>query len=210
MTKDMLYVYSRDKEASLAEIITEMHKSWSSDRVIGIVYGPRRCRFVTLSECGLVGADGHPIPLDEPFEARLFNEQLELRWLHRQDGIGPAAIISETQRAINNYRCQEGYEVKKVPHSYLLWGESIGELSDEMAVSLSLGWSRLTEARIGHIDVPIYLGCDPGWRVQLRAIEYIAIYEEAVGSDADSANRLERHGNAAVIEERLISLDVCI
>lgn len=212
MTSDKLYVYCRENDCSLADIMTEMRGSWLNQVTIGIVYGPRWCQFVRVADGDLTGAEGKPISLDEPFEVRLFNEQIELRWLHDQSGTGPASIISETPRTIKNYRCEEEIEVKKIANSYLLWGQSLGEFSDESPVNLPPGWSRLTEGRIGHIDVPIYLGSDPGWRVQLHTIEYIATYDESarsVKTDKYSPSYLGRHGNASVIDERLISLDFC-
>lgn len=205
MSIDKLYIHCRDKYGSLAEIIQELRESYRT-RTIGIVYAPGSCQFVVVSDGDLVGAHGIPISLDDAYEVRLFNEQLELRWLHEHDGGGRASIISEMKCTFDNYSCVEQYDVKKVEHSYVLWGESPGELSGNHSETLPSGWSRLSEARIGHIDVPINLGSDPGWRVQLKAIEYIAIYQDTDVTHSDTTNRLERHGNSSVIEDRLISL----
>jgi CRISPR-associated protein (TIGR03984 family) len=56
-----------------------------------------------------------------------------------------------------------------------------------------VGWSRLSEARIGKLDVPL-ANVPQNGRVQLSAIEYLAQTEG------------DENGNVSVVEERLIRL----
>ena len=59
------------------------------------------------------------------------------------------------------------------------------------ATGLASGWSRLIEARIGALEVPLSL--PPGSRARLRVREYFADLGDG-------------HGNVALLEERLLEL----
>ncbi len=154
---------------------------------IALLYCPSKCRFAKLqSDATLIDAQAQAIDLQSVFEARIFNEQCELRWLNRTNGKGQAVIIS-TQKLASclDQDLADWKAIATLDQTYLLWGEKTN-------TQIGDGWTRLATARIGPLDVPIVPFF--GRRVQLKAMEYLA----EVGDD----------GNVAVVEERLVKLEV--
>jgi CRISPR-associated protein (TIGR03984 family) len=127
------------------------------------------------------------------FEARVFNDHAELRWLKQWPNGGRAALIAEEDIS----ECLDDeigtFEVTdSIDQTYLLWGEGAGAKPGE----LRPGWSRLAMARIGVLDVPYPLDTrravsGSGERIHLLAREYLSADE---------------HGNVGVVEERLRKL----
>lgn len=169
------------------------------DGATAIVYTPRACRFAVLRagqgeypELRAPDASGSetPLSLDDVFEARVFNEEAELRWLHEAGARGTAVLLSERQAAdLSGFLNEDGVSViaiDRIEQAYLLWGKARG------AGAGPSGWSRLYEARVGSFWVPLDLA--PDERGRLVTFEYIAAFD---------------HGNAAVAEERLVRLEVC-
>lgn len=116
------------------------------------------------------------------FEARVFSEHTELRWLHEADDRGRAVLLTEDPTAVPD-AFEAGTPVTAIgteAGGYLLWGK---------AVRTSDGWTTLTTERIGSLRVPGEF--DRGDHVELTTREYIA-------RDPD-------HGNAYIAEERLLS-----
>ena len=168
---------------------------------VALLYEPDRCRFATFRDANegqLMDEFGQPIAgqaLSNIFEARIFNSAAELRWLHETNGTGNAVLISEQD--ISSYLAEEPkpecvyekldeLEPVEPPQRYLLWGEGTG-------VSPSNGWQRLTAARIGRLNVPL-INVKQNERVQLVAREYM--------------REVDEYGNVAVVEERLLRLEV--
>lgn len=168
--------------------------------VIGLLFTPGWCGFAQLERASdeikpiLSPRDERRFDLDSVFEARVFNEQVELRWLKQWPNKGRAALTSEDD--ISQYFAEKAgtfTEVDFIDQTYLLWGEGVAAKTSELPAN----WSRLAMARIGTLDVPYPLDVSrsvvsqSGERIQLIAREYL---------DADD------HGNVAVIEERLRKL----
>jgi CRISPR-associated protein (TIGR03984 family) len=127
------------------------------------------------------------------FEARIFGQQAELRWLKQWPNKGRAVLLAEED--VSSYLDDELMPIQSIDiidQTYLLWGEGVPANPRE----LPRNWSRLAMARIGTLDVPYPLDDRPAvsekdQRIHLIAREYVDVDE---------------HGNAAVVEERLMKL----
>ncbi|TYB45553.1 type III-D CRISPR-associated protein Csx19 [Actinomadura chibensis] len=117
------------------------------------------------------------------FEARVFDEHTELRWLD-DAGSGRTVLLTERPAALPaEFTRHDPMEtIGTIKGRYLLWGK---------AVHSSDGWTTLTTERIGSLRVPGVFG--RGGHVALATREYIA-------RDAE-------HGNAYIAEERLLSFE---
>jgi CRISPR-associated protein (TIGR03984 family) len=136
-------------------------------------------------------ASGHTPGLSDVFEARLFDGDMELRWLQRDpDGSGDAVVVAEAADRVSAWvdagdlgmttRADVSY-VDAWDNPYLLWGRRGPEQPDVG------GWATFTSARIGSLTVPVAVASGRG-AAQLVSREYMAL---------DSA------GNAYVVDERL-------
>jgi len=157
---------------------------------IALLYSPQSCTLARLAPDGtLQNAGDCAIDLTDVFEARLFNAVCELRWLNRLAGVGHAALISETaQQALTGFAITDSQVCECLPQQYLLWGERAR--SQPSAES----WQRLADARIGRLDIPLAQEFTQDQRVYLKTCEYLAPADD--------------YGNIAVIEERLVKLEV--
>ena len=160
---------------------------------IALLYSPQKCQLAKFKEDGrLYDAYDRVIKVQytsiDIFEARIFNEKGELRWLNRNNGKGDSAFISESEVVLDSFKPLETKEVEPLGQQYLLWGEKAKTPSEKA------GWQRLAEARIGKLDIPLSTPLKDKNRVFLKSIEYIA--------------EVDKFGNCAVIEERLIKLEV--
>ncbi|TMR00137.1 TIGR03984 family CRISPR-associated protein [Actinomadura soli] len=118
------------------------------------------------------------------FEARVFNEHTELRWLNDADS-GRTVLLTEDPTVLPAaFAKPDPLEATgTIKGGYLLWGK---------AVQASDGWTTLTTERIGSLRVPGEFG--GGCHVALATCEYIA--------------RDPAHGNAYIAEERLLSFEL--
>lgn len=168
---------------------------------VALLYSPSWCRFARLlqAEVETVAPDGKRDTRAfgcwaEVYEARVFNDRAELRWLHCENGSGVAVVLSEDP----SFQLDEGFTHQEVDVlmqnglrnlRYLLWG-TIDHTPE------SSGWVRVQTARIGYLWVPLdtdQLGDVRQRRVAVRARQYVAEFEDA---------------NVGVIEERLLGLEV--
>jgi len=166
-----------------------------NESAIGILYDPMSCKLARLNEAArLCGSDGDSVDLSRVFDARIFQDSMELRW-HKDPSSKRshrAVILAETEIDLSP-RLDDRWKRHKIEppvidtleQTYLLWGEGTrNRLAD--------GWSELATPRIGAMPVPIP-GVKPNARVVLRTREYLAEYD---------------HGNVAVLDERLMRLEV--
>lgn len=166
-----------------------------------LLYTPSWCRVAYFAggTLELMAGNGErqeltPDGLSEVYEARLFNQTAELRWLHKLAGYGVSVLLSEDPSVgVNGSSgrsptCFMDY----MDSQYLLWGTV-----DRMVPSdRSATWACLYTARIGTLWVP--LEGETSWhhrksRVVLNAREYFGTFED---------------GNAGVVAERLRGLGV--
>jgi len=165
---------------------------------IALLYTPSWCGFAQVGEAAnliLSQRHGEGFDPDPVFEARVFSEVAELRWLKNWPNEGRAALISEQD--ISGYLDQPAGTYTSdncLDQRYLLWGEGIEAAND----ALPDRWSRLAMARVGTIDVPYPLDgrevvTGKGERLQLLTREYLDVIDD--------------FGNVAVVEERLLKLE---
>jgi CRISPR-associated protein (TIGR03984 family) len=149
----------------------------------GLFYSPISCIFGKVAGSQVIGGDGKDLELEGVFEARIFNDHGELRWLNELEGKGRAVLISGGEI---NEGLKDTTVIDVICQQYLLWGEGTGEAAID-------GWSWLSAARIGKRAVPI---SDVGKkdRVQLKVLEYLSVNDS--------------HGNVVVSEERLLGFEV--
>lgn len=174
---------------------------------IALLYSPTCCQFAKLLPKSILqDSQGKDIPLEYTsnyiFEARIFNSQFELRWLNELDGKGQAALIFDNQSLTDKLPDWQSQEIPNIlttiKQQYLLWGEKTNQ-------ELIEGWQRLASARIGSLDVPVNQVLQDQQRVYLKTIEYLVEVNEA---EVDKPEVDEENGNVAVIEERLMKLEV--
>ena len=186
---NQLVVYTRTG-VSLEDAVRGYVKVAGGSGAIGLLYTPQQCLLARLQDGAWCGPDGHPIRLDAVFEARGFNELAELRWLRDPgpDRAHQAVILAEKDRlpGLDDWSSEPLRAiVHTIAQTYLLWGEGTGRRPAD-------GWSELATARIGALCVPV-AGVQQHQRVLLHAREYV--------TEGD-------HGNAVVIEERLLRLEI--
>jgi CRISPR-associated protein (TIGR03984 family) len=154
--------------------------------VFGLLYSPGECVLARLVDGKLRGPSGE-VALDAVFEARLFSERAELRWISDGGGAGPAALLSDdlvpddVRKALSvdaSIKC----DAEPISQTYLLWGTAAGGGRAD--------WSALYEARIGTMHVPCAVA--EGGRLCLKAVEYLME---------------DDHGNVSVAAERLTGFE---
>jgi CRISPR-associated protein (TIGR03984 family) len=121
-----------------------------------------------------------PVSIEGVFEARVFSERGELRWLAGDDS-GRAALLLDAPPDELPDRWEPAAAVPyrdRFTRRYLLWGRQVP--------SATPGWTRLDEARVGPRDIP----AAGGPYLRLEAWEYVG----------------ERDGNACVLAERLVAI----
>jgi CRISPR-associated protein (TIGR03984 family) len=185
-----LLIYTR-LELALANTLRAFTPFVGSQSATAILYSPKRCCLATFSAGALHGPDGQPLDIGAVFEARVFNETAELRWLNDPgpDQRHRAAILTEQDHssALGDWQRPErpADVIEKLSQTYLLWGEGTGR-------PIGNGWSELATARIGALLVPAS-NLGKKQRVLLHTVEYIVEAE---------------HRNAIVLDERLLKLEV--
>lgn len=158
---------------------------------IALLYSPHKCFLATVNSNGRFQDNKGEIDVkkESVFEARVFNEVAELRWLNEENGEGAARVLCEDNAKkffnIEPKADNRIYAKIEPSQSYLVWGESVGESKN--------GWTRFAEARIGSFYVPVD-GIRAGQksRAQFKAIEYLGEFED---------------GNVVVCEERLCGVE---
>ncbi|MFQ3550376.1 MAG: CRISPR-associated protein Csx19 [Armatimonadota bacterium] len=152
------------------------------DNATAFLYTPKDLIIAKFENSKFACKNGE-VSLDKVFEARVFNQYIELRWV----APNRAAVITEEEI--------DGLEWKKASksqneiiqtqdNSYLLWGEGIDKFEN--------GWGGVSSAQIGTIYLPMEVGTKK--RVLLKTKEYFS-------------NKFVQ-GNYAVIDERLVGLEV--
>jgi len=180
-----LYTYRCNQEVTLAEAI--QYCSQFLEGAIALLYSPSSCRIAKFSNRQLRKSNGDAISLEDVFEARVFNQNCELRWLNRSDGKGDAVLLSESEVKIEAFSLVESKSCEPLKQQYLLWGEATHTVPTQ-------GWQRLAEARIGKLDIPLDGKLEEKQRVYLCTLEYLA--------ESD-----DNFGNFVVIDERLVKLE---
>ncbi len=158
---------------------------------IGLLYTANHCLLCRFENNTLLGSDNIPLEnnvIDFVYEARVFCELAELRWLkdprknnHR------AVILSEKafSQDLVGWELHIETIIDTIPQTYLLWGEGSSNKPSNV-------WSKLATSRIGALHIPTP-DVEEKDRVKLNTLEYLKHYEQ---------------GNVAVFDERLLNLEV--
>lgn len=188
MSQTSLWIKSRTS-IDLAQASGAFTRVFSPNTPVpALLYAPDKCRFA-LCENGLFrGPHGETINVDRVYEARIFNDRAELRWLNdpTPQGNHRAVILvdEDVSKQLADWQMRRQPIRRTLPQTYLLWGQGTG--------SANGNWSRLSTARIGTLDVPLP-GVPSQANVLLHSIEYLVERE---------------HGNVVVFDERLIGLSI--
>lgn len=185
-----LYAVARD-EVSLQASLKAYRSILKEHEAIALLYSPRSCQLARVAadeSAILLDHRNHPIDPSRVFEARVFSDKAELRWLKRGHD-GRAAILSEIEKTVEGYTPVEALvDMQKLRQTYLLWGK--GSVHPE---GWAEGWSRLTLARIGPLPIPIS-GVSP--------------HQQSVALVAEEYLQEDSYGNLSVVEERLLKLEI--
>lgn len=170
---------------TLLEALEQYRKCF--DNGVGLLYSPVKCHFGQVRGQNVTNERGEVTDLTGVFEARIFNENAEMRWLQQSSGLGKAVLLFELNDVTQVYAKEDSepfQAIYSISQQYILWGQG-------NARSAFNGWSYLSEARIGQMAVPISnIGTKE--RVALEVKEYL--------------QECDAQGNIAVVEERLIGL----
>ncbi len=181
-----LYSYCNNN-VILKEAINYCHPNLEG--AIALLYSRHACQILCLKSNCLYNCNDEPVNnLSEVFEARIFTEGNELRWLNHNLGNGKAVLLSESEQSINHFMLQKQKTYEVLPQQYLLWGKKAKHPKS------TANWQSLSEARIGQLDIPMNQTLQDEERVYLKTREYMA--------QADN-----NYGNYAVMEERLVKLE---
>lgn len=164
--------------------LTDALKALSRTPAIGLFIAPGWCQFGRV-DCDAQATFADPkFRLAEVYEARVFNDAAELRWWNDPaEARHRAAVLTEEPNSPVGWQLRDPITIAgTIAQTYLLWGRR----SDAPA-HLPSGWTRLTTARIGSLDVP---AAGEG-RFEICAREYLKVFED---------------GNVAVAEERLLAV----
>ncbi|MGH9959625.1 MAG: type III-D CRISPR-associated protein Csx19 [Pyrinomonadaceae bacterium] len=184
-----LYIYTRkgllltDALTGSKDVLTD-----GSSTAVAMLYAISACHFARLDQGRLMDKDGKQIDLGSVYEARIFSDKAELRWLHREEGYGDAALLTEEKRDPKGWKEEQPIQPVGMPieQAYLLWGESTTDQSRN-------DWTKMATSRIGSYFAPVRSSTNKV-RVQLNAREYLS--------------QDEMHGNVFVAEERWLNLSV--
>jgi CRISPR-associated protein (TIGR03984 family) len=181
----MITLYGRSaKDLTLSEALKQSSTLFT--QAVALLYSPARCQFAQFSEGNLYDEDLEIIDLGSVYEARVFSEKGELRWLNDSDGLGRAVLLSEEPLSDHFSQAVDLENLHSIDQTYMLWGKGI-------ETDTKTGWSQIGKSRIGVISIPLEGVCG-GTYVCLNAREYL--------------QEVDRHGNVSVVEERLIGLSV--
>jgi len=184
-----LYTYTQ-RMLSLKDALEAFAVVVGPKRATAILYSPRRCDLASLADGSLFGPDDKPMDIATVFEARVFNESAELRWLNdpSPEKRHRAVILAESDHSekLPDWTPTDSPPViETLPQTYLLWGEGTGR-------PMTGGWSELATARIGALAVPVG-NVSKNQRISLHSLEYVVEAE---------------HGNVVIFDERLLKLEV--
>lgn len=155
---------------------------------VALLYSPDRCRLLWKKDVDSSNLDG-------VYEARIFDEDAEVRWLNSENF---AVRLSE-----KDWKQEEEGEWLKVcvddslhlqnvvdseDRSYVLWGKA-----NDRPGGKCEGYTYLAEYRTGGLDVPYKAPVENKGRLVMKAREYLAVDDQ--------------YGNVAVVAERLCGIE---
>ena len=189
------------KEQEFDEAMTSflsIEENAGQEHTLAILYAPNQCFLGKIEKDGTITSssvqDSAPGRLSESvlgsvFEARVFNQVCEMRWLNNPNGHHTTAILSEKKLNCDGRDLESDDEViGGLEQKYLLWGKEVEPDGSNRHPS---GWTRFATARIGSYYVPIALKRGQSY-ARFTAVEYLRSYYD---------------GNVAVVDERLTGIE---
>lgn len=176
---------TREEQMNLADAVNRFANGFGEElpeKTYAVLYAPSKCHLTILQGQEFHDASGK-IDSSSVFEARVFNEKAEMRWLNIASGVGKAVVLSKEDKQFFADKKDENY-VDTINQDYLLWGRSTGRPVGN--------WTQFAEARIGAFLVPLKSVVKDNY-AKFTAIEYLGEYED---------------GNVAVAEERLTGIEI--
>ncbi len=180
----MYTLYSRFKEGITLKDALEAAKNAIGPNAVALLYSYQVCHVAKLAGTEFKVSNNEAIDLNSVFEARVFSESAEFRWLNTNAGLGNAALLSEGELDIKAWDEADLNYLEAADNRYLIWGSALGNAD---------GWSSLSAARIGTVEVPISATKEQSVKIVTK--EYLGHRE------------YDKYGNVEVIEERLIKLE---
>ena len=194
-SEKILFCYGKDN-LTLTEALHHCGDIFAD--AIALLYSINSCKFAKVnSDNFLINIKNEVIPTDSfapeyIFEARIFNSDCELRWLHEHNGKGRSALIFEQidlQKRISQiWRNNDHLQyLESLDRQYLLWGQKNNKVTSE-------GWQKISSARVGTLSIPLEQEVVKNKRVYLGTKEYL--------------KEIDTSCNVAVMEERLVRLEL--
>ncbi|WP_164555544.1 MULTISPECIES: CRISPR-associated protein Csx19 [unclassified Streptomyces] len=179
----MITLYSR--AASDISLSTALDAVTGLDGAVAFLSTPREHITARVRDGRCHTRDGVR-SLDTVFEARIFDEDKEVRWLSTSGHQGRAVALSEEPGLLPDSfpdRLADLSAAEAIESHYLLWGQALPGEGE---------WTTLHTPQIGTLHVP-FPAPEPRRRLRLAAREYVCAEPE--------------HGNAYVGEERLVRIE---
>lgn len=188
MTK--LYSWCRDA-ITLTDALQTLAKP-----LTGFCMSPARFCFAHWQDTKQLQLGQDPPAINQIYEARFFNAELELRWLRDPagDGTGMAVRLSESDINLADWQANVTLDVEPLPDSYRLM---TGTLSTE--IDEKTQWPLMNAPRHGKVAVPVK-SSTTGGRLAYLVREYLGPAPGKAGED----------GNRMVVEERIIELTIYV
>lgn len=137
-----------------------------------ILYTPKDCYLLLVNKEGkFFDENGEFVP-ENIFEARIFNEKAELRWLNESNGQGKMAIVDDS-----SFPSELGH----LDQQYVLWGKTAGAANGK--------WTKFGSPRIGSFWVPVQLKEGEQYAI-FTAKEYLKSFDNVDGNVAVVDERL--------------------
>ncbi|KAA5598213.1 type III-D CRISPR-associated protein Csx19 [Blastochloris sulfoviridis] len=166
-------------------ILAELKRAGLADGLaFALLMGRRRFDLARVGTAGLYVATGNPARLEDAYEIRLFGPRTDAHWQRTGADTGRMSVL--TIQALSGEDKGSTIETTgSLCRHYRLFGKTKTEAMD------AKGWCRLSSSRVAPIPVPVE--AEANKYLQLDAVEHIARF---------------KHGNAAVIAERLTGISV--
>lgn len=146
---------AKNQEKSLKTNIDGFVKKHYQEKTFALLYASNKCFLGLVDKDGKIEVkdNADKFDLEKVFEARIFNDKAELRWLN---GFGEKIISDD-----------DFLDCKKLDQFYLVWGKKNDSPEGD--------WTQFATARIGTFYIPKAINTD---YAQFTAVEYLRTEQE--------------------------------
>ena len=146
---------AENQKNSLKTSVENFAENHYREKTFALLYASNKCFLGLVDKAGNIDVkdNADKFDLEKVFEARVFNENTELRWLK---GFGEK-IISDDDFS----------DCTKLDHFYLIWGKKNDSPKDN--------WTQFATPRIGTFYVPKSINTE---YAQFTAVEYLRTEDE--------------------------------